>query len=217
LSCLSVFRFDPAHASSCPRVAERLCFAAGIYAVFFVGYNLVNRLVPMAACRDLTSSWDRLVPFVPGFVWPFLLAYPLIGLPALLLPTRRDLHRAAVGMTLLIVLSLVLFVTFPVVVPRPTRLGSSFSAWLVDRFYALDRPVCGFPSLHVSTAVFSTLTLWRARVPGAWVYALASASVALSTLFVKQHVLADVLGGMAAAYLVHRLMLALLPERTGGG
>ncbi len=197
-----------------PSVAERGATAAGVYALFFLGYGLVNRWIPLQGCRDLSTSLDRALPFVPDMVLPFVLAYPMLGLPALLLSCRRDLQRAALAMSALIVISLVLFVVVPVWVPRPEHLGDSFSARWVAEIYRSDRPVCGFPSLHVSATVLATLLLWRARVRFAWIYALAAVSVALSTLFVKQHVLADVAGGAALAWLVHVGAMALLPARV---
>lgn len=194
-----------------PSLAERGAVATVVYVLFFVGYGLVNRWIPLAACRDLSTSLDRALPFVPEMVLPFVVAYPMLGLPALLLSRRRDLRRAAWAMSTLIVLSLVLFVVFPVSVPRPERLGDSVWARWVALIYRSDRPVCGFPSLHVSATVLATLLLRQARVPRAWLYAVASVCVALSTLLVKQHVLADVAGGAVLAWLVHTGATALVP------
>jgi membrane-associated phospholipid phosphatase len=197
-----------------PSIGERGVIVVGVYALFFLGYGVVNRWIPMTGCRDLSTSLDRALPFVPEMILPFVMAYPMLGLPALLLSHKRDLQRAGLAMSGLIVLSLVLFVAFPVWVPRPDHLGDSLSARWVAAIYRSDRPVCGFPSLHGSATVLATLLLWRARVRHAWVYALAAVGVALSTLFVKQHVLADVAGGAGLAWLVHVGATALLPARA---
>lgn len=198
-------RIGPSPAAPSPW--ERGLWAAFVYALFFLGYGLINRAIPLHACWDLTTAWDRATPFVPAFVWPFYLAYPLIGLPALALPSRESLRRAALAFAVLFGASFLLFVLFPVTVPRPTVVSQDLASRLVARLYAADRPVCGFPSLHVSAAVLANAALFRTRRVAGWLFLPVTVATSAATLFVKQHVWLDVAGGLGLALAVDRLVL----------
>jgi membrane-associated phospholipid phosphatase len=67
--------------------------------------------------------------------------------------------------------------------------------------YQHDLPYCALPSLHVAYSVYCAY--WSAHLfPAAAPFFIAfSALIIVSTLFVKQHVLADVAGGMTVAAL----------------
>jgi hypothetical protein len=155
-----------------PTRFERLTYAVAVYGAFFLFYGTCNRLIPSSWCWDLTTPLDRAIPFVPAFVIPFYLTYGLILLPAWVLRERASLIRSALAFLVLIVISCLLFVAFPVRVPRPVQIPDSFAGNLLAVIYASDRPVCGFPSTSVAT------------------------------LFVRQHVLADVIGGVLLALVV---------------
>jgi membrane-associated phospholipid phosphatase len=75
--------------------------------------------------------------------------------------------------------------------------------------YAVDRPYNNFPSLHVSLATYSYLLLFHARRKLGWLLLAPYLLILASPLFVKQHFLLDVLGGLAlagAGFLVYRRM-----------
>lgn len=178
---------------------ERLAAAVWVYLLYFGGYGLVNRRLRIADCTDLTLALDRYIPFLSEFVAPFYLAYLVVLVPALVIRDRQLLRHAVVAFTALVLLSCLIFVVFPTYVPRPTITGSSLSDALVGAIYAADKPSCAFPSLHVSSVTLSARVLQReSRRYGGLLWPCV-ALVALSTLFIKQHVLLDVLGGLAVA------------------
>ena len=185
-----------------PTRLERLAYAVAIYGAFFLFYGACNRLIPTSWCWDLTTALDRAIPFVPAFVFPFYLTYGLILLPALVLRDRASLIRSALAFVVLIVVSCLLFVAFPVRVPRPVHIPDSLAGNLLALIYASDRPVCGFPSLHVSTAVLATAVLFREDKRWGWVFTPLAVATSVATLFVRQHVLADVIGGVVLALVV---------------
>ncbi|HMA92193.1 MAG TPA: phosphatase PAP2 family protein [Polyangiaceae bacterium] len=209
---------EPQPASSLQiRVYERLAAAAWVYLLYFGGYGLVNRRLRIADCTDLTLSLDRYIPFLSEFVAPFYLAYLIVLVPALVIRDRRLLGHAVVAFTALVLLSCLLFVLFPTYVPRPTIAGSSLSDALVGAIYAADRPSCAFPSLHVSSVALSALVLRReSRRYGRLLWPCVGL-VALSTLFIKQHVVLDVLGGLGVAagveWATFRYFWRTAPER----
>jgi pimeloyl-ACP methyl ester carboxylesterase len=148
-----------------------------------------------------------LIPFVPEFVYPFYLAYVLILLPAVLIRERELLIRSAIAFAVLILVSCSLFVILPVHVPRPMNVPDSVAGMLVERIYRADRPVCAFPSLHVSTSLLAAVILMREyRLVGLLSLAFFFLT-SVSTLFIKQHVFLDALGGVIMALAADWLVL----------
>lgn len=194
-----------------PRLWQRVLWVVGAYTLFFVCYGAANRLIPVEACLDLTLPVDRATPFVPELVYPFWAAYVLIPCPALLVATRSELARAGIAFVVLILISAVLFVLIPVTVPRPTAVPDTVAGALVALIYASDRPVCGFPSLHVSASLLAALITLRIRPRVGLVLLAAWALTAASTLCIKQHVVLDVAGGTALG-LVVGMIVWLWPE-----
>lgn len=187
---------------------ERSAFGAGICVLFLLCYGIPNRLISLSACRDLTTSMDAGIPFVPEFVYLFYLAYLLVFMPVILVRERSLFIRSAVAFAILFVLSFILFMTVPVLVPRPVYIPDSFAGSLVKNIYSSDRPVCGFPSLHVSASLLAaTIISQEYRRIGFLSFALFSLTSA-AVLFIKQHVLLDVLGGILIALAVGWLVLA---------
>jgi membrane-associated phospholipid phosphatase len=191
-----------------PRLWQRLAYLAAVYALFVGCYGFVNARVSLAGARDLSLPLDRATPFVADAIYPFGLVYVLLVVPAFLLRSRALLARTTLGFAVQIVVSCALFVALPVAVPRPPRLPPSLAGRLVAALYRADRPVCGFPSLHVSCSLLAALALRHER-PQLWLAFLGAAlATTLSVLLVKQHVLLDVVGGAALALVCDRLLIA---------
>jgi membrane-associated phospholipid phosphatase len=172
-----------------------------------MAYGFANRVIPLSRCRDLGISLDYAIPFVPGFIFFFCFSYILMLVPALIINDRVMLQRAAIAFFLLIGISVLIFFLFPVFVPRPGFTVDSLSTKLVAFVYRTDRPVCGFPSLHVATAVLATAILFRRSRSVGWVFFPFALLTSLSVLFVKQHVVLDFIGGLVLAVVVDRLVM----------
>lgn len=95
-------------------------------------------------------------------------------------------------------LSVVLFI-FPTTLARPEVTGSGFCNDLVRFIYRMDAPVNLFPSIHCLESWCCIHAAFAMKKPPKW-YRYATTVMALgvfaSTLFVKQHVLVDVFGGI---------------------
>jgi membrane-associated phospholipid phosphatase len=102
-------------------------------------------------------------------------------------------------------------------VPRPVLQGESPSISLLRLIYAIDKPFNGFPSLHVSSAVLLWLYLGQFGRRAGRIGLMVAVVTAVSTLLIKQHVLADVAGGalvgVTGALLAHRASQGLLSGR----
>jgi membrane-associated phospholipid phosphatase len=81
--------------------------------------------------------------------------------------------------------------------PRPeVDSVSGFTGWLFKILRGADRPNNVFPSLHVSAVVLISIINAHHFPKSKWLGVLAVLAVSASTLFVKQHAVVDILGGI---------------------
>jgi len=102
----------------------------------------------------------------------------------------------------------VCFLVYPTVAPRPPEVvGDGFAAWGLRFLYDADPPYNCFPSLHVAHSFVSALTCYRLDRRLGHGALLCASLVAISTLFTKQHYIADVVGGIVLAIVAYGLIL----------
>jgi hypothetical protein len=171
---------------------------AMIYVGWFGAFEIVGRYAATLPTADLTSAWDRAVPLVPAFVWPYEACY---ALPILLLFVIKDWHRFNVALLAIILANLaafVVYVTHPIAFARP-ELGSSLAERVLAFEYAADfHPGANkLPSMHVAMAWIMICAMWKQA--GAAVdlgLCLLAALFTVAPVFVKQHLLLDVVVGV---------------------
>lgn len=150
---------------------------------------------------------DRRIPFLKEFVLVYDLWFPfLIVNLTLLYFSSIELYTSAVR-TLVItqLLAYLTFALFQTYVPRPEIVGNDFFSELMRMTYANDRPYCGFPSVHVlSTFIVGCHVLkTNFRVSYKAVVSVIAILIILSTVFVKQHVFLDIIGGIGYSVIVY--------------
>ena len=182
------------------------------YALWLPLYLTAFLLLESLPGRTYWSSQlpvDSSIPFVPCFVVPYCLWFPLLIGVGLWLWLRRPeaFRRYMAFLAASFLLSALIWVLFPSIQNlRPAVLPqNSPLAALVAGLYRLDTPTNVFPSVHVVGSAGAALAVWDgagARSPLTWAAGVLAALICLSTVFIKQHALADVAGGMALSLLV---------------
>lgn len=161
-----------------------------------------------ARAHDLLIPFDDALPFIGWMVWIYLAGLLLMTAPLFVLQAPL-LRRTALSYAGVIAASLACFALFPTLSVRqraaadPAGLDAA-SAWALRMLHQIDPPTNLFPSLHVSLCTLATRALAEARPHGAPLWYACLALVALSTCTVKQHGLADVLGGLVLALIIGR-------------
>lgn len=154
----------------------------------------------------LALGVDAYIPFVPSFIFAYVLYYPFLLLPAPVLRKRADFYSAFVAFSLMQVCAAVTFVLVPSRMERPEVTGEGLAADLVRWVYSLDQGWNVLPSLHVGHSVLVALIYWsygrRWFVP----VALGTVLICVSTVLVKQHYLVDIPAGAALAWVLYRLL-----------
>jgi membrane-associated phospholipid phosphatase len=167
---------------------------------FFPLYFWIMKNAGQAWVLPLTA-FDRLIAFWPALLPVYLSLWGYIALPVLLAKDKRELWSFSFGCAAMTAIALVVFWFMPTAIPNFTidAVPGSSLAFLKT----VDSAGNAFPSLHVSFSVFTCIVLARQlREVGApaWlrIFNVAWAvGIVYSTMAVRQHVLMDVLGGLA--------------------
>lgn len=168
-----------------------------------VGYKLAQFLRPEGL---LVTTWlDSFIPFIPVFVVPYAL-YPIIGiLPfAVYWKDYKKYRVMALSMAAVLAISIVIFLAFQTSVERAEFAVNDLFTWGVSVVYSLDEPLNALPSLHVAIPVIATLFIYlKNRRLGLYIFPL-TLLVVLSTVFIKQHAVLDLIAGLILALAVFR-------------
>lgn len=182
-------------------------FPLAIFLIFYLTVFVYVENRPDYHMHLLASRFDHLIPFCEIFVIPYIIWFFYITFGVLffgIVEKDRDQYyqlstNLMIGMALFLVISLVWpngHTLRPAVLPR-----DNIFTRLVIMIYSSDTSTNVFPSIHVfntvamHTAVRHSTTLkkhpWAVRISG-----IIAVSIVLSTMFIKQHTVIDVVGAM---------------------
>lgn len=161
---------------------------------------------------ELRCKLDDMIPFKPVWVWIYSgLYYPIIIVLVLSVDSFKQFAYTALSFFCLLAMQLVFFFLLPVRVPEDWRRYET-TATVSTKFLALvhsydDCTNC-FPSMHVSVATLTAYHLYAnisSSIGGVAILSFAfPILIAISTLFTKQHYLADLPAGFLLGYLNYR-------------
>lgn len=188
---------------------ERLAGLALIVAVNGLTYYGSRLLMSGAPHYDLTAAWDRAIPFVPWTSVIYLGCYLFWIVNYVIGASRRDEEAWAflAGEVLAKLICLLIFLLLPTTNVRPAVEGTSLFDALMRFIYAKDAPDNLFPSIHCLVSWYCVIAVRRNKAVPLWYRGLSvllCLAVCLSTLTTKQHILIDVIGGVALAELSFR-------------
>lgn len=184
---------------------RRFYFKASLifYLAWIAVFQMVGECAETLPTRDLTLGLDRMIPVAAVFIWPYVLCYIFPFLPLFLLKDWHRFNRAILAVILANLTAFVIYFVLPVSYPRP-ELGGSLSDFVLRWEQDLDfRPGANkLPSLHV---VFAWIVFIVCRKQGLkkttqFLILTGSMLISISTLFTKQHIILDVVFGVAWAF-----------------
>jgi membrane-associated phospholipid phosphatase len=164
-------------------------------------YLVIARRARESAVYAPEVAWDGLFPLRPSWALIYGALYLfLIVLPVFVVQQTEMIRRTFWTYVIVWVVGYVCFLLFPTTAPRPDRvIGDGFAAWGLRFLYEADPPYNCFPSIHVAHSFVSALACRRVHRNLGFVALSCAALVALSTLFTKQHYVADVIAGTGLA------------------
>jgi membrane-associated phospholipid phosphatase len=180
-------------------------------------------LYPNGSGYRLDTGLDAMIPFVPEMVIFYIyLFYPLVILTMLYFAFIEYRRGYALGWSLVAInaIAVLIYVVFPVstfwyrqdILAHP--MVASVWADQVYSVFANDTSFNCFPSLHASVSTICFFAWFRysktkssKTTKSIAIIALVIASgVVLSTLFIKQHYIADEIAGVALALIVGKIV-----------
>jgi len=191
-----------------------------------VAYDWTGQLYPVGSGFRLDAVFgglDNAIPFVPEMVIFYVyLFYPLVILTMLYFAFVEYKKGYALGWSLVIInaIAVLIYIVFPVstywwrqdLLAHP--IVGNFWANQVYNVYAEDTSFNCFPSLHAAVSTICFYTWFRYSkikasnvTKGVTIAAFTiAAGVILSTLFIKQHYIADEVAGILLAWIIGTLL-----------
>lgn len=171
------------------------------------------------------SLADDKIPFCPYFIIPYVLWYFfLIGTViyfAVSCPSKKEYYQylgtLGVGMTLFLLISYV-YPNGQQLRPDLSAAGDSVFISAIRFLYKIDTPTNIFPSMHVFNATASCIALYqneRCRKNKVFTAGqiVLTVSIVLSTMFLKQHSVEDVMTALILNILCYQLFYKVIPAR----
>lgn len=183
---------------------EKLNWFLFMIGYFTAGYLAINWFSQARVhFFDVSFAFENSIPFIPEFIFGYLLVYLSVLLIYLIVDDMEDWHRGITAFLAATTLAYVVFLAFPVKMETRPEIwqvaGRSFSAAVTRFYYYIDAPYNLFPSLHVTYPTLAMLVAWRNHKVMRWAFMAMAVVVAISVVMVKQHYIADVVAGFANA------------------
>lgn len=175
-----------------------LALALLVNSCVYMGIAQLRRFLTFSS---LETPLDTALPFLAPFVLFYVLAFVQWGLNYLLIArdSKELCYRFAFGNIIAKLICLFFFVFLPTTLARPEVTGTDLCNRLVRLIYTFDPPVNLFPSIHCLESwccIRASFLLKKSNRTYQTATLIMSLGVFASTLFIKQHVIADVFGGI---------------------
>ena len=175
-----------------------LALALLVNSCVYMGIAQLRRFLTFSS---LKTPLDTALPFLAPFVLFYVLAFVQWGLNYLLIArdSKELCYRFAFGNIIAKLICLFFFVFLPTTLARPEVTGTDLCSRLVRLIYTFDPPVNLFPSIHCLESwccIRASFLLKKSNRTYQTATLIMSLGVFASTLFIKQHVIADVFGGI---------------------
>ena len=188
--------------------------------IFFIGYFYVLRHPSYPVTIMPLTALDRMIPFQPQALFPYLSLWFYLGIAPSLMPSIQDLLIYGMWAAALCLTGLFCFYVWPTTVP-PLEIDVSGHTGFA-MLQGADATGNACPSLHVATAMFTAIWIERMllllRMP--WIprllNALWFAAIVYSTVATKQHVVIDVLAGAVLGIVFALVSLRWRPRNANG-
>ena len=167
-------------------------------------YFGLQRLMESVRHYDLTSDYDRAIPFVPEWSIIYLGCYLFWVINYILIARQpeEDWFKFATADYMSRTVCALFFFFLPTTNIRPEVMGNGLPAVLMRFVYSMDAPTNLFPSIHCLVSWFCFIGIRGKRSIPKWYQMFSmffAVAVFMSTLFTKQHYIIDVIGGVLLA------------------
>ncbi len=184
------------------------------YMIIYLAWFHIVEAIPRTHYLAITMPVDRVIPFVEVFVLPYVswFAFVVIGITGCYLADRDTYDSLATS--LMIGMTLFLFVSTFLPNRQPLRLiempRDNVFTRMITALWKTDTPTNVWPSIHVFNTAAVEMAILKSnyppfkKMPLRIILTVWSVLIILSTVFIKQHSMFDVLtalGLIAVCYI----------------
>lgn len=180
---------------------------------YFLLYFLTENLIPAEDCYPVHCWLDDVIPFLEGFLIPYVFWYLLIifSLGYFLLYNVDSFKRLQTYIIVTQVAAMAIYILFPTRQDlRPTEFPrDNFLTQCVQLLYAFDTNTGVCPSLHVAYSVgIASVWLKEKGAPVLWkaFVVVAVILICLSTMLIKQHSAVDFFAAIPVCVLAEAIV-----------
>ena len=182
-----------------------------IYCALLSGFQglmyLLGKLSPLKA-HMVGNSIDNVIPFVPIFIYAYVSWYVMLFIiPTFFYYKNKTIFlKYCYSIFVSIIICFLIYILFPTAMIRPETSISGVTGFIIKTVYWVDTPILNcFPSMHcLISFILIYFSLFEKEVKP--VYKLITIVwgllIVLSTVFVKQHVVIDVISAFVISILV---------------
>ena len=156
----------------------------------------------------LNNLLDDQIPFVPYFIYFYISWYILLFLVPIIYMKydKKALKKYTYTNFISVLVCGIIFIIFPTTINRPNIEVTSITTWLVNTIYYFDTPAVNcLPSIHSLICFIFILCNIKANIKTSYkcIIDILSVLIILSTLFIKQHVIYDVLSAFIVSSITY--------------
>lgn len=169
--------------------------------IAYTGSGLINADLPH---HNIHLRLDELIPLCPEWtiIYVATFFFWIAGLVMIMRERKDKCFELFAALNISYVLCFVTFIAYPTTMPRPNLMVDGYASKLLSVLWSLDKPTNLFPSMHCLLSWLCFRASMRCKRTTLF-YRILSFFAALlifaSTVFVKQHVVIDILGGIVYA------------------
>lgn len=157
---------------------------------------------------DVALPLDAKIPLIPWTVIIYFGCYIFWGVNYIVCAAGEGFARSRLfcADALAKILCFAIFLVFPSTAARPEVDTSGFWGYWMGYLYEIDTPDNLFPSIHCMVSWICWIGVRKRKdipVVYRWLSLLMALAVCVATLTTKQHVIVDVIGGVAVAELCY--------------
>jgi membrane-associated phospholipid phosphatase len=187
-------------------------FILVVLLLVFCIYFLLN--IPHGSVYILRTSLDEQIPRIPIFSIPYLAFFPLLFGVVLYSWFKNKLFRQlAISIIIVCLSAFCVYIFFQTYVPREPIVENDFFSGLLRFIYSYDQPYNALPSLHAALSTVVAVYFVCSKSRWAWAFVAMAILIVISTLFTKQHFIADAISGVALGLVVTWAVFRLFPNK----
>ena len=174
-----------------------------LFPILNINYILAANIAKVG--KNIEISLDRIIPFKSIFIIPYIYWYVfiLVGLVYILYKSRVEYIRVFIAIVIGMCFCYIVYYIFPTEINRPFVENSNLLNKLVNVIYNQDKPLNCLPSIHVLNTYFImryTKSIYNKKF--FYYTQIIGVLIILSTIFIKQHFVLDIIGSIILCELI---------------